>query len=174
MCLFFLSYGLDLFFSSLLPPWVSKVSTLGAREGKFRVEVGSFYLAHSGELLRRKRGWSLVLDATRQNSWTFTCVQLFAVSWLLLSETWELLGDYERLPLCPTLCFRVVVLLFFQLLYCSNFCVWCAFLSCVCSCLRPDLVLYKLQSIDIEMHADCITSVYPVLLVEYWWTLNLC
>ena len=100
--------GSAFFFSSLLPPRVSKVSMLGAREGKFRVEVGSFYLAHSGELLRRKRGWSLVLDATRQNSWTFTCVQLFAVSWLPLSETWELLGDYERLPLCPTLCFRVV------------------------------------------------------------------
>lgn len=60
MCLFFLSYGLGLFFSSLLPPRVSKVSMLGAREGKFRVEVGSFYLAHSGELLRRKRGWSLL------------------------------------------------------------------------------------------------------------------
>jgi hypothetical protein len=31
---------------------------LGAGEGKFWVEVGSFYHAHSGELLRRKQGRS--------------------------------------------------------------------------------------------------------------------
>jgi hypothetical protein len=146
MCLFFFKLWARPFFFFFTVTTVSKVSTLGARErGNSGLRLGPFYLAHSGELLRRKRGWSLVLDATRRNSWTFTCVQLFAVSWLLLSKTWELLGDYERLPLCPTLCFRVVMLLFFfqcLLLHCSDFFVWCTFLSCVCSCLRPAHVLY--------------------------------
>ena len=56
MCLFFLSYGLDLFFSSLLPPWVSKVSTLGARErgisglrlGRFTLHIAESFLEGSG------------------------------------------------------------------------------------------------------------------------------
>jgi hypothetical protein len=44
-----------------------------------------FFLPLHIELVRTKRLvlTLFVLDATRQNSWTFVCVQLFAVSWLL-------------------------------------------------------------------------------------------
>lgn len=55
----------------------------GEIEKKNQKRVVSVYLLHI-ELLRSGLD-ALVLDTARQNSWTFVSVQLFAVSYLLLT-----------------------------------------------------------------------------------------
>jgi hypothetical protein len=165
MCHFlFKVMGLGLFFPSLYHrEWVKYVCSEPER-ANVRVEVGSFYHAHSGELLRRKQGRSaLVLDATRRNSWTFTCVQLFAVSWLLLRKK---LGDYLEimnayrcaLPYCSSM-----------LLRCPDFCVWwvgCCWLRLLVFFIEhlqlletwcPDHVLFELQLVDTGVSLGLLT-----------------
>ena len=154
---------------------VSTVPTPGAREmGKSRVEAGSFfYLAHRGELL-------ILLEGSRgRSAWCscpwcnkgetpghLPCVQLFAVSWLVLKKkTWGLETMNSCLPLYALQTFWLLpsMLLMFPCCCGSCCCVirippcgewWPDVLGFVCLC-APVVVCSCFETWDLIMCCFC-------------------
>ena len=155
MCLFFLSYGLGLFFSSLLPPRVSKVSTLGARErGISGLRLGRFTL-HIAESFLEGSGVGLFCPWC--NKAKLLDFYLCSVVCCVLVATLKNLGITWRLW---TLTVMPYIMLPCSFCFCSSSSACCSIIPIpVCDVhfyhesvvVWPDHVLYKLQSVDAEL-----------------------